>query len=76
MCHSNKWFKKRFSFERLNETIWICRPCHRCLNALFVNNKQKELGKKYYTVELMLSHPIISGHVEWVKKHPERLTTK
>ncbi|MEM9827496.1 MAG: hypothetical protein AAF958_12970, partial [Planctomycetota bacterium] len=27
-CHSNRWFKKRFAREQMNETVPLCRDCH------------------------------------------------
>lgn len=75
-CHSNKWFKKRYSKEEMNQTIGICRGCHRCLNKLFPYREQKQLGKQYPTVELMLTHPVIAKHVEWSQAHPGVLGTR
>ena len=33
-CHSNKWFKKRFTRDQMRETIPVCRDCHSSIHHL------------------------------------------
>jgi len=65
-CRSNKWFKKRFDRERMNQTIAVCRDCHRAIHRLIPD--EKELGRYYNTVELLLDHPEMGKFVAWVRK--------
>jgi len=65
-CHSNKWFKKNFSRERMRETISVCRECHSAIHK-FVP-KEKDLGRYYNTVEDLMAHEEIAVFVHWVSK--------
>ncbi len=67
--HRNKWFKKNFSREEMNETIDLCKSCHREVHKFI---PEKEMGKSYYTLELLKSHPKIINYVAWIKKKVER----
>jgi len=62
--HSNKWFKKNFSREQMNETISICRQCHSMINTL----DPKEIGRNFNTIEKLLEHPTLAKYIAW-KKH-------
>ncbi len=64
-CHSNKWFKKNFTREQMQQTVGLCRDCH---NAVHRFESEKSLGRYYNTVELLLAHPQISAFVEWARK--------
>ncbi len=64
-CHRNKWFKKNYAREVMLRTIAVCHDCHRAVHR-FVPS-EKELGKRYNTVELLLAHPEIGKFVAWVK---------
>lgn len=64
--HSNKWFEKNFSKEEMRtRKINLCKDCHRAVHD-FIN--EKTLGKEFNTKELLLSHPRIEKHVEWISK--------
>lgn len=65
-CHSNKWFKKRFARERMRETIAVCRDCHSAVHRLIPD--EKELGRHFNTVALLLEHVEFGKFVMWVKK--------
>ena len=65
-CHSNKWFKKQYTREEMRVTTPLCRDCHRAVHD-FVPD-EKELGRHWNTVELLLSHPEIAKFVAWVRK--------
>lgn len=65
--HSNKWFKKNFTKEQLNETILICKhDCHKNLHKIIGNDK--EIGKKYNTKEKLLSHEKFKNYIDWIKE--------
>lgn len=65
-CHSNKWFKKRFSRERMRETIDVCRDCHKAIHELIPN--EKDLGRNYNTLGLLLEHSAIRRFVTWASR--------
>jgi len=65
-CHSNKWFKKRFTRQQMRKTITVCRQCHRSIHDLIPS--EKELGRYYHTVEALLAHEQLGGFVAWVRK--------
>ncbi|MEO1615530.1 MAG: hypothetical protein AAFV88_06755 [Planctomycetota bacterium] len=65
-CHSNKWFKKNFSREQMRTTISVCHDCHRAIHR-FVP-REKELGRDYHTIELLLQHEQIARFVAWIRK--------
>lgn len=65
-CHSNKWFKKRHTREQMQRTVSLCRDCHRAVHELIPD--EKELGRHYYTLELLRHHPAIAKFVAWVRR--------
>lgn len=65
-CHSNKWFKKRFTRQQMQTTIDVCRDCHSAIHALLPDEKQ--LAREFPTLELLLAEPRIARHVEWARK--------
>jgi hypothetical protein len=40
--------------------------CHGTIHRLIPD--EKELGKRYCTRELLLSHPTLAGYVQWKRK--------
>ncbi|OYP36866.1 hypothetical protein CGZ80_07025 [Rhodopirellula sp. MGV] len=64
-CHRNKWFKKRYTRERMRQTVSLCHECHNCIHR-FVP-REKELGRHFNTLESLLAHEQIGRFVEWVK---------
>ena len=65
-CHSNKWFRKRFSRQQMQETISVCRDCHLSIHRLIPS--EKELGRHYHSVELLLGHGELRKFVDWVRR--------
>ena len=66
--HSNKWYKKNFSDEQLNETLLVCRDCHDAIHK-FID--EKSLGREYNTKEKLLTNDKLIVFVKWIstKKH-------
>ena len=48
------------------QTVPLCKDCHRAIHRLVP--KEKELGRYYHSLELLLAHPEIAKFVDWVKK--------
>lgn len=65
-CHSNQWFKKRFTREQMRETISTCYDCHDAIHDFIP--REKELGRHFNTIELLLGHPELAKFVAWVKR--------
>jgi hypothetical protein len=65
-CHRNRWFQKNFSRAEMQTTVPACRDCHNAIHR-FVP-KEKELGKHFNKVELLLARNDFSRFVEWAKK--------
>jgi len=60
--HSNRWFKKNFTREQMRSGIVVCRQCHRSIHKFA---SEKELGRRFYTMELLLAHPDVAKYVTW-----------
>lgn len=75
-CHKNKWFKKNYTREQMNETVDTCKGCHRAINKAFPDKEQKILGKKYYTKKLLRECPPVKSFIDWANKHPGVVPTK
>lgn len=65
-CHRNKWFQKNFTREEMLTTVALCHDCHGAIHR-FVP-REKELGKHYHSIQLLLGHPEIAKFVTWVMK--------
>ncbi len=65
-CHSNKWFKKRYSREQMNETVSLCLDCHGSIHKFIPS--EKELGRYYNTLEALREHEQLGRFVEWVRR--------
>ena len=61
--HSNKWFKKRYTRERMRAGIEVCKSCHGAIHDLVPD--EKELGRRYNTLEKLMEHPEIGKYVRW-----------
>ena len=64
--HANKWFKKRFTREQMQQTVDLCRDCHRAIHRLVP--REKDLGREYYTLERLRTHQQIARFIQWVQK--------
>jgi len=65
-CHSNKCFKKKFSFDEMKKRgIYICPDCH---NFIHQQYSEKELGRIYNTKESLLKNVKVQEFTNWVIK--------
>ena len=64
-CHSNKWFRKAFTREEMQQGIYVCRQCHSFIHRQFGH---KELGRLYNTREKLLQSPIMQKYLSWARK--------
>ena len=65
ILHSTKWFEKRYTKEYMrNHGIWICNLfCHKEIHKFI--SSEKEMGRRYNTLELLMSHPDVKNYIEW-----------
>ena len=72
--HGRKQIRRRFSRNELNSQIlWICRPCHSKVHAVFA---EKDLAEYFHSRERLLAHPEIRRFVEWLAGKPEGFKPK
>ena len=64
--HSNKWFKKNFTKEEMNQGIHICE--HDCHPEIHKFIDAKEMGRSYNTLQTLRNHPLVSNYIKWVRK--------
>lgn len=67
--HSNKWFKRRYTREQMQEGVQVCKQCHQTIHDLIP--KEKELGRHYNTMDKLLAHPQVAGYVKWKRERPK-----
>ena len=63
--HSNKWFKKRYTRDQMQEGLQVCKQCHNTLHDLIC---EKDLGRNYHSRELLLAHPQVARYVSWKQR--------
>ncbi|MEM9822941.1 MAG: hypothetical protein AAF985_17810 [Bacteroidota bacterium] len=63
--HRNKWFKKNFSSERMHQTVNLCRDCHKEIHRQI---PEKEMGRHFNSLELLLTHEKVAKYVVWISK--------
>jgi len=63
--HSKKWYKKNYSQIDLDKGIDICQDCHEAIHDFI---SEKDLGRDYNSLSLLLTHDKIINFVSWVKK--------
>jgi 5-methylcytosine-specific restriction endonuclease McrA len=62
----NKRVKRDLGEDR-KKTAMLCRPCHNQIHDLFT---EKELERKYYTIDLLKKNENVVVWIEWVGKRP------
>lgn len=67
--HKRKWYQKRYTSEELNQGIDICYSCHEAVHDFIT---EKDLGKHYNTLDLLMKHPKVDKFVEWISKRDGR----
>ncbi|MEZ6118001.1 MAG: hypothetical protein R3C28_15720 [Pirellulaceae bacterium] len=63
-CHSNKWFKKRFTRQQMRQTVSLCRECHGAVHRFIPS--EKTLGRSFNTLEKLSLHPELAKFRDWV----------
>jgi hypothetical protein len=64
--HSNKWFKKNFTREQMNEGVNLCKEdCHKQIHKFF---NEKEMGRSFNTLEKLKRHPKVKKYIKYIQK--------
>jgi hypothetical protein len=50
----------------MNETIAVCRDCHRAIHDLIPD--EKELGRDYHSLKKLRAHEGLAKYLAWVRK--------
>jgi len=64
--HPNKWFKKRYTREQMNETIPVCKKCHHAIHDLIPS--EKDLGRNFNTIQSLKKNDKIKKYLKWKKR--------
>ena len=69
--HSKNWCKKKHTKDEMkNSRADLCRDCHPMVHQYF---SHAELGREYYTVELLLANERVGKFVKFVKKQNKKV---
>lgn len=58
---------------RKHPTVMLHRFCHTKIHSVLTN---KELAKRFYTIEALRTHPEIATFIEWVRNKPSSFYMK
>ncbi len=61
--HRNKWFRKNFSKQQMQEGVMLCRDCHKKVHQV---HTEKVLGRQFNAPEKLIADPEIAKFVQWV----------
>lgn len=64
--HGKKWFTDRYDRAFMkSHGAWLCKfHCHK---EIHIHIEEKEMGRNYSTVDLLLTHPSVADYVNWRK---------
>lgn len=63
--HRREYFKKKYTKERLNDGVDICRLCHNGIHNLY---DEMKLAKEYSSIERLKHDVSLQKHFNWVAK--------
>ena len=67
--HSNKWFRKRYARDEMQQGIDICRQCHSTIHRMI---PEKEMARAYNSIETLQAHPEVARYLDWARKKAKR----
>ena len=70
--HSNRWFKKNFTREEMEQGVLLCTDCHAAVHR-FISHK--DLARDWNTLEKLRAHPDVEKFVGWVSRQQGRSRT-
>ncbi|WP_414828992.1 hypothetical protein [Alteromonas sp. H39] len=68
--HRRTHFKKRYSKQKLNDGIAICRQCHDGIHRFY---PEMTLARHFDTQDALQADPDLANYFEWVSKQRIRL---
>lgn len=63
--HSKKWYKKNYTQDELDKGIDICQDCHEAIHDFI---SEKDLGKQYNSLKLLLTNEKVKNFISWAGK--------
>lgn len=64
--HTNKWFKRRYTREEMQQGLQVCKGCHNAIHRHIP--AEKVLGRSYSTPEALLAHAQLARYIAWKRK--------
>lgn len=61
--HSNKWFKKNFTRKEREQTVNLCRACHKQIHLLI---PEKEMGRHFNTLDKLRANEKVAHFLNWL----------
>jgi hypothetical protein len=65
--HNRRTRREHAREERLGRLLWVCRPCHNQIHAVF---SEKQLADHYHSREALLADEAIARFVDWIRNKP------
>jgi 5-methylcytosine-specific restriction endonuclease McrA len=65
--HNRPRIRKTFPKSAREETIPLCRACHKQVHALLT---ESELARDYNTLEKLAAHPTLARFLVWIARQP------
>lgn len=65
--HARPRVRKSFPKSARDETIPLCRPCHKQVHALLT---EPQLAREFNTPEKLAAHPDLARFIEWISRQP------
>jgi len=65
---SSKWFKNHCEKDDKKREIYICFLCHSGIHSLY---NEKDLARKFNTLELLLADETIKKYIVWAAKQKD-----
>jgi hypothetical protein len=63
--HRRRFFQKNYNRQQLSSGVYICRPCHSGIHALF---DEMTLAKRLNKIEDLLRDEAVLKHCHWVAR--------
>jgi len=64
--HRRRWARAKYTRERLNAGVDICRDCHSAIHRFF---SETELARHYNSVEALREHPQMASFLRWIRRY-------
>lgn len=73
LVHKRRWVKELYTTDKLQEGIWVCKPCHSAIHR-FIDHV--ELARSFHTVEQLQAHEDLGKFIRWNAKQRRMKTVR